>query len=199
MYRQGKRRKIFAFKFVRPKNRYPLKVSPNFSLENLRQNFGFRLCRAQILFNLKFITMETKTRTSNRSSKGSTTENKQVKEKLTAESKSSAANGANSKTVANGQKTQTPKAVINLDDRIQKFEKLRGLANNRELLVGKLNKLTKFNYNHDGSSQFTLRDSNGLEFKTTNTNFIHLVTSKLQETLENRKQELEEQILQFEL
>ncbi len=54
IFPKNKRRKMFAFKFVRLKNRYPLKVSPNFSLENLRQNFGFRLCCAQILFNLKF-------------------------------------------------------------------------------------------------------------------------------------------------
>jgi hypothetical protein len=88
---------------------------------------------------------------------------------------------------------------VNLDDRIQKFEKLRGLANNRERLVQTLNDLTKFNYNQGDSSTFYIRDASGLEFKTTNTNLIRLVTSNLQTTLEDRKVELEKEILQFEL
>ena len=90
-------------------------------------------------------------------------------------------------------------AVINLDDRIQKFEKLRGLATQRERLTQTLNELTKFNYNQDDSSSFYLRDSRNLEFKTTNTNLIKLVTTHLQSTLEQRKSEIEEQIIQFEL
>ena len=93
----------------------------------------------------------------------------------------------------------TEKAVINLDERIQRFEKLRGLATQRERLTQTLNELTKFNYNQDDSSSFYLRDSRNLEFKTTNTNLIKLVTTHLQSTLEQRKSEIEEQIVQFEL
>lgn len=89
--------------------------------------------------------------------------------------------------------------TVNLDDRIQRFEKLRGMANNRERLVQTLNELTKFNYNQGDSSSFFIRDASGLEFKTTNTNLIRLVTSNLQATLEDRKVELEKEILQFEL
>jgi hypothetical protein len=89
--------------------------------------------------------------------------------------------------------------TVNLDDRIQRFEKLRGMANNRERLVQTLNELTKFNYNQGDSSTFYIRDASGLEFKTTNTNLIRLVTSNLQTTLEDRKVELEKEILQFEL
>lgn len=143
--------------------------------------------------------METKTKPLSKSRNAATTSKKEVKDKLTAAAKSTPVSRETVKTETKEQQTEPVKEVVNLDDRIQKFEKLRGLANNRELLVGKLNELTKFNYNHDGSSQFTLRDSNGLEFKTTNTNFIHLVTSKLQETLESRKQEIEARILDFEL
>ncbi|NAY91415.1 hypothetical protein GTQ34_05735 [Muricauda sp. JGD-17] len=143
--------------------------------------------------------METKTKPLSKGRNVATTSKKEVKDKLTAAAKSTTVSGETVKTETKEQKTEPVKEVVNLDDRIQKFEKLRGLANNRELLVGKLNELTKFNYNHDGSSQFILQDSNGLEFRTTNTNFIHLVTSKLQETLENRKQEIEAQIIQFEL
>jgi len=91
------------------------------------------------------------------------------------------------------------KPTVNLDERIQKFEKLRGLATQRERLTETLNELTKFNYNSDDSSSFYLRDSHNLEFKTTNTNLIKLVTEHLQSTLQQRKSEIEKQIVQFEL
>ncbi len=103
------------------------------------------------------------------------------------------------KTVVPEKKVIVEKPVINLDERIQKFEKLRGLATQRERLTQTLNELTKFNYNQDDSSSFYLRDSHNLEFKTTNTNLIKLVTTHLQSTLEQRKSEIEEQIVQFEL
>jgi len=103
------------------------------------------------------------------------------------------------KTVIPEKKVIAKKPAINLDERIQKFEKLRGLATQRERLTETLNELTKFNYNQDDSSSFYLRDSRNLEFKTTNTNLIKLVTTHLQSTLEQRKSEIEEQIIQFEL
>ncbi|HZJ36963.1 MAG TPA: hypothetical protein VFD29_10100 [Gillisia sp.] len=98
-----------------------------------------------------------------------------------------------------GKTVVAKKPAINLDDRIQKFEKLRGLATQRERLTETLTELTKFNYNQDDSSSFHLRDSHNLEFRTTNTNLIKLVTSHLQSTLEQRKSEIEEQIVKFEL
>ena len=88
--------------------------------------------------------------------------------------------------------------VVNLDARIQQFEKLRGIANKRERLVHTLSELTRFNFNTDDAS-FVLQDSSGMSFKTGNTNLIKLVTSQLQETLEKRKDELEKQIVGFEL
>lgn len=88
---------------------------------------------------------------------------------------------------------------ISIDSRIQKFEKLRGLATNRERLNQTLGELTKFNYNQDGFISFYIRDSHGLEFKTTNSNLINLVTTQLQKTLEQRKTGIEKDILIFEL
>ncbi|TGV03372.1 hypothetical protein [Flavivirga rizhaonensis] len=123
--------------------------------------------------------------------KENATVKKEVQKKLTDE--------AIGKTVALEKTVVAKKPAINLDDRIQKFEKLRGLATQRERLTQTLNELTKFNYNQDDSSSFYLRDSRNLEFKTTNTNLIKLVTSHLQSTLEQRKSEIEEQIVQFEL
>lgn len=96
-------------------------------------------------------------------------------------------------------KAVEPQKVVNLDDRIQNFEKLRGLANQRERLVQTLNELTKFNYNQGDSSSFYIKDTSGLEFRTTNSNLIKLVANNLQATLENRKSELEKQILEFQL
>jgi hypothetical protein len=141
--------------------------------------------------------MKTKTNATTGNANRNTKAKNEVKTKLTEAAKTTPVNGATAKKETPAKEPEaTP---VNLDDRIHNFEKLRGLANNREQLVNKLNELTKFNYNHDGSSQFTLRDSTGLEFKTTNTNFINLVTTQLQETLEQRKQEIETQILEFEL
>ena len=89
--------------------------------------------------------------------------------------------------------------TINIDDRINKFEKIRGLVDQRERLSTTLLELTRFNYNQGGSSTFYLRESDGKEFKTTNTNLISLVTEILQDTLEARKKELEAEIISFDL
>ncbi|PVW13961.1 hypothetical protein [Marixanthomonas spongiae] len=116
---------------------------------------------------------------------------KEVQKKLTDEAIGKAA--STEKAVA------SKKATISLDDRIQNFEKLRGLATQRERLNQTLSELTKFNYNQGDSASFYIRDSHNLEFKTTNTNLIKLVTNHLQSTLEERKSEIEEQIVKFEL
>ncbi len=135
--------------------------------------------------------METKTKQNGVAKKENATVKKEVQNKLTKE--------AVGKTTVPVKTVVAEKSVINLDGRIQKFEKLRGLATQRERLTQTLNELTKFNYNQDDSSSFYLRDSRNLEFKTTNTNLIKLVTTHLQSTLEQRKSEIEEQIIQFEL
>lgn len=135
--------------------------------------------------------METKTKANRVAKNQSTTVKKDVQKKLTQE--------AIGKNVTPEPKVVSQKSEINLDDRIQKFEKLRGLATQRERLSETLTELTKFNYNQDGSSSFFIRDSRHLEFKTTNSNLIKLVTSHLQSTLEQRKTEIEQQIVQFEL
>ena len=116
---------------------------------------------------------------------------KEVQKKLTDE--------AIGKTASTEKAVASKKATISLDDRIQNFEKLRGLATQRERLSQTLNELTKFNYNQGDSASFYIRDSHNLEFKTTNTNLIKLVTTHLQSTLEERKSEIEEQIVKFEL
>lgn len=94
---------------------------------------------------------------------------------------------------------EATKPAVNLDERMNKFEKLRGIAGQRERLNETLGELTRFNYNQDGSSTFYLKDSAGLEFKTTNSNLIKLVTSQLQKLLEHRKTELEKELIEFEL
>lgn len=133
--------------------------------------------------------METKTKQNGSATNQNATVKKDVQKKLTEEAMGKTT--AKEKTVA--------KPAINLDERIQKFEKLRGLATQRERLNETLNELTKFNYNQDDSASFYIRDSRNLEFRTTNTNLIKLVTTHLQSTLEQRKSEIEQQIVQFEL
>jgi hypothetical protein len=92
---------------------------------------------------------------------------------------------------------ETP--IINLDDRMQKFEQLKGLAHQRTRLSDTLTDLNKFKYNQSDSATFFIKDSHGLEFKTTNTNLIHLITSHLKHTLETRKGEVEKQLVAFQL
>ncbi len=135
--------------------------------------------------------METKVKSNGTAKNDNATVKKEVQKKLTEE--------AVGKTVVPEKFKTVEKSAINLDDRIQKFEKLRGLATQRERLTETLSELTKFNYNQDGSSSFHIRDSRNLEFKTTNTNLIKLVTTHLQSTLEERKSEIEDQIVKFEL
>ncbi len=135
--------------------------------------------------------METKTKQNGSATNQNATVKKDVQKKLTEEAMGNTT--AKEKTVAD------EKPAINLDERIQKFEKLRGLATQRERLTETLSELTKFNYNQDGSASFQIRDSRNLEFKTTNSNLIKLVTTHLQATLEHRKSEIEQQIVQFEL
>ena len=93
----------------------------------------------------------------------------------------------------------TEKPIVNLDDRMQKFEKLKGLAHQRERLNSTLTNLTKFKYNQSDSCTFYIKDSDGLEFRTTNTNLIQLVTNHLKHTLDTRKSEIEKQLVNFEL
>lgn len=135
--------------------------------------------------------METKTKQNGSAQKENATVKEEVKRKLTDE--------AFGKTMVPEKKIEVKKPVINLDVRIQNFEKLKGLTTQRERLNETLNELTRFNYNQDGSSSFHLRDSHNLEFKTTNSNLIKLVTTHLQSTLEQRKSEIEHKIVCFEL
>lgn len=93
----------------------------------------------------------------------------------------------------------TIKPTVNLDDRMQKFEQLKGLAHQRERLSSTLTELNKFKYNQSDSASFYMKDSQGLEFKTTNTNLIHLVTNHLKATLEKRKSQIEKELIVFEL
>tara|TARA_B100000945_G_C20151509_1_gene488767 strand:- start:208 stop:639 length:432 start_codon:yes stop_codon:yes gene_type:complete len=143
------------------------------------------------MFNLKFTIMATTVKQNGTAKKDNASVKKEVQEKLTDE--------AIGKAASTEKAVVSKKTTISLDDRIQNFEKLKGLATQRERLNQTLNELTKFNYNQGDSTSFYIRDSHNLEFKTTNTNLIKLVTTHLQSTLEERKSEIEEQIVKFEL
>ena len=86
-----------------------------------------------------------------------------------------------------------------LDERLSSFERMKGLANQRERLNSTLSNLNRFKYQNSDSCVFLLRDDNGQEFKTTNNNLIQLVTDVLQDKLSTRKTEIEQQILTFDL
>lgn len=126
--------------------------------------------------------------------KETTVVKKQVQKKLAEQ-----ATGKKESPITPKQTVQPEIPIINLDDRMQKFEQLKGLAHQRTRLSDTLTDLNRFKYNQSDSATFFIKDSSGLEFKTTNTNLIHLVTNHLKGTLENRKAEIEKQLIAFEL
>ncbi|CAL2105523.1 conserved hypothetical protein [Tenacibaculum sp. 190524A02b] len=143
--------------------------------------------------------MATATVKQNGSAKKVTTTKKGVQEKLAKE-----AIGEKSMPIAKEtSKPQTvqeiAKPLVNLDDRMLKFEQMKGLAHQRERLNNTLTELNRFKYNQSDSSTFYIKDSNGLEFRTTNNNLVHLVTNHLKGTLTTRKAEIEKQLIEFEL
>ncbi|MGH1384318.1 hypothetical protein [Kordia sp.] len=130
----------------------------------------------------------------NGSAKKETTVVKRTVTKKLAQDATKPTNGTAQKPEAKPQKQP-----VNLDERIHRLEKLKGVASQRERLVETLSSLTRFNYNTGGSNSFSLIDASGIEFKTTNSNLIMLVANTLQQTLEERKAELEKQLMEFEL
>ena len=131
--------------------------------------------------------MATNAKTNGHNKKETTTVKKEVQKKLAQE--------AISKTPAPIVKPVT--VDISLDECIDRFEKIRGVANQRERLSKTLTELSRFNYNSTDSCTFSLTDVAGLEFKTTNTNLIKLIASELQTTLETRKAEIEKQLIEL--
>lgn len=143
--------------------------------------------------------MATATAKQNGSAKKATTAKKNVQEKLAKEA-------IGEKTTPITKEAPKPKPVqeiakplVNLDDRMLKFEQLKGLAHQRERLNNTLSELNKFKYNQSDSASFEIVDSQKLSFMTTNTNLIHIVTNHLKSTLESRKREIEKQLIDFEL
>ncbi len=130
-------------------------------------------------------------------SKKATTPTKAVQEKLTKEAIGEKTTPITKQEVKS---VETPKPpVVDLQSRLEKFEQMKGLAHQLERLNTTLSELNKFKYNQSDSSSFFLKDSHGLEFKTTNSNLTHLVTNHLKITLETRKKEIEKQLVAFEL
>ena len=138
--------------------------------------------------------MATTARQNGTAKKETTTPKQEVKKQL---AKDATKPGAKQPLPASTSKTEKP--AINLDERIDRFEKLRGIVNQRERLVNTLTELARFNYNSAESCTFSLTDAAGLEFNTTNTNLIKLVAGELQKTLETRKTELEKELIEFQL
>jgi len=86
---------------------------------------------------------------------------------------------------------------VSLDERLKRFEELRGLNNKRDSVNGTLAHLHKFNFGQNDSCSLVLQDQAGQQFSTTNTNLINLLSTNLQQQLEAKKKELEEKILTF--
>lgn len=95
-------------------------------------------------------------------------------------------------------KKQEPKAadkIISLEKRIRKVEELNIVIDKwRKLNEAKKN-LTGFQLGNDGlSAQITLRDSTGQEFKTSHSLVVNTVLDTLQNVVNDRIRECEQQI-----
>jgi len=102
---------------------------------------------------------------------------------------------------ANGNAEQAIKKLMSntsLDERLRKFEELSGLNSKRDSVNGTLTHLQKFNFSQTGSCSLTLQDQSGQQFSTSNTNLITMLATGLQTKLEEKKKQLEEQIIAFE-
>ena len=130
-------------------------------------------------------------------SKKATTPTKAVQEKLAKEAIGEKPTTITKEDVKPVEVQKLP--IVDLQSRLEKFEQMKGLAHQLERLNTTLSELNKFKYNQSDSSSFYLKDSHGLEFKTTNSNLTHLVTNHLKITLEMRKKEIEKQLVAFEL
>ena len=128
--------------------------------------------------------------------KETTTAKKAVQEKLAKE-----ATGQKTTPITKEQPNpdETPAPEIDLHSKLDRFEKMKGLAQQRERLTSTLAELNKFKYNQSDSARFEIIDSQNLSFMTTNTNLIHLVTNTLRSTLQTRKAEIEAQLIAFEI
>lgn len=95
---------------------------------------------------------------------------------------------------------EAKKANINvsLDERLKRFEELRGLNNKHDSINVTLTHLQKFNFSQNDSCSLVLQDQAGKQFSTTNTNLITMLSNNLQGQLERKKKELEDDILAFE-
>ncbi|WP_075343126.1 hypothetical protein [Tenacibaculum agarivorans] len=143
--------------------------------------------------------MATATVKQNGSVKKATTAKKNVQEKLAKEAIGEKPTPITKEASKLQSVQEITKPLVNLDDRMLKFEQMKGLAHQRERLNNTLTELNRFKYNQSDSSTFYIKDSNGLEFRTTNNNLVHLVTNHLKGTLTTRKVEIEKQLIEFEL
>jgi len=131
--------------------------------------------------------------TTKRPANRKTTSKTEVKQQLNGEAKAPIKNTEDSKV--------TPiSPMVELAQRIEKFEQMKGLCDQRERLTKTLSDLQRFNYHSNGDALFYLRSSDGnKEFKSSNSNLIQLVSELLQKTLETRREELNSSIMAFRL
>ena len=99
------------------------------------------------------------------------------------------------KTEVKKQEPKTADKIISLEKRIRKVEELNIVIDKwRKLNEAKKN-LTGFQLGNDGlSAQITLRDSTGQEFKTSHSLVVNTVLDTLQNVVNERIRECEQQI-----
>ncbi len=118
-------------------------------------------------------------------------------EKTSTTPKSNTTNAPKKKSIVKPISTVKREVKESIDDKIDRYEKLHGFTTKRERIANTLQKLKKFDYSKDLSASFTLVDSSDKSFQTSNTELLEIVVSNLIKTMEVKKAELENQILEF--
>lgn len=95
-------------------------------------------------------------------------------------------------------KTSEP-VGFSLLERIERVKLLDGLTNKRAKVVETLTDLRKFQFSSDDSCELEITDSSGKDFRTGNSNLIGMLTEHLENLLQDKVKELDEQILDFEI
>ena len=98
-------------------------------------------------------------------------------------------------TVVKEQKIEEAARKLTLEERIQRVEDLSMLIDRWKTLNDSRRKLQTFQIGADSmSSVISLRDSNGNEFKTSNSAVISSVIDEMKRTLDSKVHDVEEQI-----
>jgi len=88
---------------------------------------------------------------------------------------------------------------LNLDDRIQRVSELQGLTQKRARVLETLNRLRTFKFSGDDSAMLEIKDAANNKFNTSNNSLINLLSEHLEGLLQGKLDDLNKEIIEFQL